>query len=75
MEKRINVDKYDDLCDKIRSLIIYSEAFRRKNERRKENVQDLCGMIHKDTIRLINKVKSLEELMNDFDKEINEDDS
>lgn len=73
MKKEIDIKKYNDLCDKVRSLILYSEAFRKKNIRREENVQDLCKIIHGDTIELINRIKSLEKLMNNFNEETKDD--
>jgi len=70
MEKRINIVAYNELCDKIRSSILYAESIKRKNEKRKMIIQDLIEVIYRNEMELINRVKSLEELVNNLHAEL-----
>lgn len=75
MKREISIKKYNDLCDKIRSLVLYSEAFKKKNGKREKEIRNLHEMIHEDAIELVNRVKSLEEFLANLSEEENEDDS
>ena len=76
MKKDIDIDRYNDLCDKIRSTILYGESLKRKNEKRKITIQELIETVYKDEMELISRVKSLEELVNDLHGELkNKNDS
>lgn len=76
MKKEIDIDKYNDLCDKVRSTILYAESLKKKNEKRKITIQELIETVYKDEKELINRVKSLEELINNLHGELkNKNDS
>ena len=76
MKKEIDIDRYNDFCDKIRSTILYAEFFRKKSEKRKKDIQELCELAQEDSMEMINRVKSLEELINNLYGELkNKNDS
>jgi len=61
LERIVNIDAYNKLCDKIRSSILYAESLKKKNEKRKMIIQDLIEVIYRNETELIRRVKSLEE--------------
>ena len=71
MKKEIDIDKYNELCDKIRSSVLYAEAFRKRNENREKAIYELIKIINQDEIKLVDKVESLEKLVNRLCNEVN----
>ena len=63
MKKEVEKERYDDLCDKVRSLILYTEVFSIRNKKRMAVVRELTEIVRSDGIELIEKVRSLESLI------------
>ena len=68
MKKEITVAEYNELCDRIRSIVLYTEAFRRKSKKREEAIQELIGINSEDEIKLVDRIRSLEQLINSLSK-------
>lgn len=75
MKKEVNTDKYNNLCDKIKSLTLYTEVFSRRNKKRIIVIKELSEIVRDDGLELIERVKSLEELVNNLYKMENKDGS
>ena len=75
MKKEVNMDKYNNLCDKMRSLILYTEAFGRRNKKRIIVIKELSEIVRDDGLELIERVESLEGLVNSLYKTENKDGS
>ena len=75
MKKGIDIDKYNKLCDGIRSVVLFAEAFKKRNLSRRAVTQELMEMIRKDALEMINRIKSLEELINNLCEIKKENDS
>ena len=66
MKKEVDVEKYNELCDNVRSLILYAETFKRRNTNRRITIQELIELTRSDGIELVRKIKALEGLINSF---------
>ena len=75
MKKEIDIDKYNELCDRIRSVTLFAEAFKKRNLSRRMVSQELMEMIRKDAIEVVQRVQSLEKLANGLCNIKKEDDS
>ena len=76
LERKVNIDAYNELCDRVRSSVLYAETLKKKNEKRKMIIQDLIEVIYRNEMELIRRVKSLEESVNHLcDKVNNENDT
>ena len=73
-KKEIDMDKYNELCDKVRSVVLFTQAFKKKNLARRMVTDELMEMIRKDALEVVNRVQGLEELVNNL-CETNENDS
>lgn len=66
MRKEIDVNKYNRLCDEVRSVVLFSQAFKKKNIARRMVTEELMDMIRKDALEVIDRVQGLEKLINDL---------
>ncbi len=66
MKKEIDVDKYNRLCDEVRSVVLFSQAFKKKNIARRMVTNELMEMIRNDALEVIDRVQGLEKLINDL---------
>ena len=71
MEKRINIVIYNELCDKLRSAVMYAESIKKKNERRRIIVQDMIEVIYRSEMELVRRIELLEKSINFIYNEIN----
>jgi len=67
----MNVDAYNELCDKLRSAVMYAESIKKKNERRRIIIQDMTEVIYRSEMELVRRVKLLEESMNLIHSKVN----
>jgi len=71
MEKRINIVAYNELCDKLRSAVMYAESVKKKNEKRRIIIQDMIEVIYRSEMELVRRVELLEKSINLTYNEIN----
>jgi len=66
MKKEVDIDKYNKLCDRVRSVVLFTQAFKKRNLSRRMVTDELMELIRKDALEVVEKVQSLEELINDL---------
>ena len=71
LERKVNIDAYNELCDRVRSSILYAENIKRKNKKRKIAIQELIETVYRDEMELIDRIESLEESINYLCNDIN----
>ena len=66
MKREMDIDKYNELCDKIRSIVLYAKAFRKKSEKREKMILEIIETSFKNELELVTRIKSLEGLVNNL---------
>lgn len=73
--KEIDIDKYNELCDQVRSVVLFTQAFKKRNLARRMVTDELIEMIRKDALEVVDRVQSLEKLVNNLCDISKKDDS